>query len=86
MKLTINQLSIDLKTKFAGKIYPKPDCYNGHPGNGYSIVGHAGITKAIIQSGLPVYNFWSGKNPTPSSQAPSEIVDYARKIALYRMD
>jgi hypothetical protein len=82
MKITTKELSEKLQKEFAGKTFIKPDCYNKRPAIGYAIVGHSGITNAIKLSGLPIYNYWSGSAPTPSSQAPIGIVVYARKIAL----
>jgi hypothetical protein len=65
-----------LRKKFAGKDWDGPDCYNKRPGTGWAIVGHAGYSRAIAMAGLPLANYWSGSNPTPSSQAPKEIVRF----------
>lgn len=65
-----------LKSKFNNKSYPDPDCRNKRPATGWDVVGNAGFTRAIRAAGLPNTNYWSGSAPTPSTQAPKEIVDY----------
>ncbi len=82
MKITTKELSEKLKKEFTGKTFPAPNRFNKRPAIGYTIVGHCAITNAIKLAQLPVYNYWAGQAPTPSSQAPIDIVVYARKIAL----
>jgi hypothetical protein len=77
MKLTIKALAVELKTKFQGQSFPACTRHNGRPSDGWSIVGEGAITQAIRLAGLPNHDFWSGMAPTPSTQAPSEIVNYA---------
>jgi len=82
MKMTIDQLSEKLSEKFAGRKWDAVTRRNGTPSDGWAIVGHPGITRAIKDAGLPWARFWSGKAPTPSTQAPEEIIKYAKGIAL----
>jgi len=77
MKVRIIELAEILERKFKGKTFPGCDCRNGHPATGWEVIGHPGLTRAIKLSGLPYNNFWSGSNPTPSTQAPREIVEEA---------
>jgi len=55
---------------------------NGHPSPGWNVVGDAGLTRAIKLSGLPWDRFWSGKNPTPSTQAPIPIIIHATRLKM----
>ena len=68
-----------LEAEFKGKSWPGVDCRNKRPATGWAVVGHSGYTRAIIAAGLPITDYWSGSNPTPSSQAPKEIVDFCYK-------
>ena len=78
--MTVAELAQRLNRHFKGKRFPPCNRRNGKPADGWSIVGHSGITRAIMQAGLPYNAYWSGSNPTPSTQAPSVIVAYARSI------
>jgi len=80
MKMKITELAKILEEEFKNKSFPNCDCRNKRPGTGWAVVGHAGITLAIKEAGLPYNNYWSGSNPTPSTQAPKEIVDFADNI------
>lgn len=82
MKTTIDKLSRELKKKFGRRKFPRCNRWNKNTAEGWSVIGHCGITRAIKKAGLPISNFWSGSNPTPSSQAPTEIVIYAYKLAF----
>ncbi len=57
---------------------------NGHCNGGWCIVGHPGLTMAIRRAKLPLQDYWSGRAPTPSSQAPATLVEYASATALGR--
>ena len=48
---------------------------NHRPHGGWSVVGNGAITQAIKAAGLPTDCFWSGSAPTPSTQAPTKIVE-----------
>lgn len=65
---------------FAGDQFPPCRRRNGRPSQGWSVVGHPGITRAIKMAGLPWDQFWSGKNPTPSTQVPTLVVMTAREL------
>ncbi|MBW1728993.1 MAG: hypothetical protein JRJ62_15805 [Deltaproteobacteria bacterium] len=69
-----------LRQIFAGDQFPPCRRRNGKPSDGWSVVGHPGITRAIKMAGLPWEKFWSGKNPTPSTQAPTLVVMTAREL------
>ena len=79
MKATIKSIAEDLKKEFIGKVFTPCTRRNGKPSIGWMIIGHPGLTRAIKQSGLPYNQFWSGSNPTPSTQSPDEIVMFSRK-------
>ena len=80
---TITTLATQLSTEFGDDQDKFPRCTrrNRVPAEGWSICGHSGITRAIAKAYLPLANFWSGSLPTPSSQAPSQIVKRARELA-----
>jgi len=82
MKTTINDLAAVLKEKFSGKTFDPCTRRNKIPSKGWCVVGYAAITKAIKQAGLPYNQFWSGSNPTPSTQAPIEIVVFAQSLCF----
>lgn len=79
--MNINKLAEVLEKEFKGQKFNSCTRRNGRPSDGWSICGMPGITRAIIQAGLPYNQFWSGSNPTPSTQAPIEIVKRARELA-----
>jgi len=66
----------------SGKIVLTPfdGCCNGRPSAGwtygYPDISWCGRTALVI----PWRDYWSGSLPTPSTQYPQSIVDYARKI------
>ncbi len=42
---------------------------------GWVVAGVAGITRVVKLSGCPWDYYWSGSNPTPSTQIPKVIFD-----------
>jgi len=79
MKTTVNQLAKTLQSEFAGRTFPACTRRNGKPSDGWSVIGHTGLTRAIKAAGLPWDKFWSGSLPTPSTQTPAEIVDFCQQ-------
>lgn len=78
----IETLARRLRMVFEGRGgWALPNRYNKRPADGYATVGYGWITRAIKEAGLPVYRYWSGSNPTPSSQAPTEVVRTALTLA-----
>lgn len=43
---------------------------------GWANTGNAAWTQAVIRSGLPHQDYWSGSNPTPSTQYPLAIAEF----------
>ena len=80
MKITITELAKILEKEFKGENFQACDCRNKRPGTGWAIVGHPGITRAIKEAGLPYNSYWSGSNPTPSTQAPQDVVVFAHNF------
>lgn len=79
--MSIKKLASILQDEFAGKTFSSCTRRNGKPSYGWTICRKAGITRAIRMAGLPYNQYWSGSNPTPSTQAPTEIVNKAWDIA-----
>jgi hypothetical protein len=80
MSLTTDRAA-ELVREFGGRTrWEGPDCSNRRPGRGWAVVGHAGFTLAIKAAGIPTYRFWSGANPTPSTQAPGEVVRFCWRV------
>ena len=78
--MTIKKLSDELKKEFSNRQFSSCFRRNGKPSEGWAVCGQSGITRAIKLAGLPYNQFWSGSNPTPSTQAPAEIVRRAYEI------
>lgn len=76
----VQKISELLKEKFAGVSFPACTRCNHKPSEGWSVVGNGMITRAIKAAGLPVAPYWSGMAPTPSTQAPAVVVEYARSL------
>jgi len=79
MKAKTVEISKKIEKLFKNNDYPAVDCRNKRPATGWAVVGNCQFTNAIRMAGLPNDNFWSGSAPTPSTQAPSEIVAYCYK-------
>lgn len=69
-----------LKTYFCKTTFTKPNRFNRRPAEGWVCPGNAQWSRAVRDAGLPIANFWSGSNPTPSSQYPVEIRDFLEKL------
>jgi len=82
MKKTIIKLAEILENEFKNEYFPNADCRNKRPGTEWVVVGHSGITRAIKIAGLQWNSYWSGSNPTPSTQAPKKIVNRAYELAF----
>ena len=78
--MNIEKLSGELKKIFIGKKFSSCNRRNKKPADGWTTCGQSGITRAIKLAGLPWNQFWSGSNPTPSTQAPEEIIKMAYEI------
>lgn len=79
--MSVKKLAGELKKEFAGESFTRCTCRNKHTAEGWSKCGKAGVTNAIKLAGLPWDSFWSGSAPTPSTQAPEEIVRRAYELA-----
>ncbi len=79
--MTIKKLAEELKKEFNEKKFAPCNRRNGRPADGWEICGYSGITLAIKMAGLRWNHYWSGSAPTPSTQAPAEIVKRAYEIA-----
>ena len=53
---------------------------NKSPNGGWVVPGISRYTQAIKKSRLPYDKFWSGSNPTPSTQYPKAIYDFLRDV------
>jgi hypothetical protein len=81
MLLSTKQIAEALSTKFSGQNFTAPDRYNRRPGTGFCVPGKAKWTRAIGMSGIGcAFKFWSGSNPTPSTQYPIEVKMYIESI------
>jgi hypothetical protein len=53
---------------------------NGRANGGWVVPGISAWTKAVKAAKLPWNHFWSGSNPTPSTQYPKAIYDFLTKL------
>ncbi len=79
MKTTIKQLAQILAEEFKNKKFAPCTRRNGKPAPGWTTTGSGAMTQAVKLAGLPYNQFWSGSNPTPSTQVPIEIFNFASK-------
>ena len=71
--MTIKQLTRALQKEFAGKKLPTvPNRRNKRVAQGWACPGNAKWTRAVKAAGLSWDKYWSGANPTPSTQYPQE--------------
>jgi hypothetical protein len=80
--MTTKQLIDALNKEFRNFGYHNPDCYNKRPGKGYTVPGNSKWTMAVNRSVVSKYSFnwWSGSAPTPSTQIPTPIAKFLKKI------
>ena len=55
-------------------------CRNGGTHGGWTVPGNAAWTKAIKMAGLKTDSYWSGSNPTPSTQCPVAYAEFLTEI------
>lgn len=80
MRVSIKELATILQQQFHGRqTWGGVNSRNKRPAKGWTVIGHCGLTRAIKLAGLPTAKYWSGSNPTPSTQAPAVIVEEAYK-------
>ncbi len=83
---TIRELVAALKAEFGDRKWDPPAFRSGYrhsrPGRlvvapGYSVPGYSKWTRAVNLA-LPgvAHPWWSGSNPTPSTQYPTEVANY----------
>jgi hypothetical protein len=80
MSLTTKQITESLKTRFAATKFSGCTRRNRRPAPGWTVPGNAKWTKAVKAAGVPWDHFWSGIDPTPSTQYPQDVADYIRSI------
>jgi hypothetical protein len=78
MKATVKEMAEAIRSNFAGQKFSPCTRRNGTPSPGWTTTGRAGFTIAVKNAGLPWNQFWSGMNPTPSTQVPIEIYKFLR--------
>jgi len=84
-KLTANREKIEARqTQILKCLDPKNRdrfCRNGRPHGGWTVPGVAAWTRAVkCTPGLRTDCFWSGSNPTPSTQYAEAVFEFLRKI------
>lgn len=53
---------------------------NHRPHGGWGVPGNTKWTRAMKAAKCPTAPFWSGKNPTPSTQMPRAFITFLRQI------
>ncbi len=80
-KITKTQKLHDFLLTLPKDGYPPCNRRNGKPADGW-VKGCYILSRAIKNTGLPYNNYWSGSNPTPSTQYPRAIYEQARDAGL----
>ena len=72
--MTIKQLTNALQKEFGNKKFAStvPNRRNKRVADGWACPGNGKWTRAVKAAGLPWDKYWSGANPTPSTQYPQE--------------
>jgi len=61
--------------------YRNRRCRNGGTHGGWTVPGVAAWTRAVVSaSGFETDHYWSGSNPTPSTQYPIAVAEFLEKI------
>ena len=55
-------------------------CRNGGTHGGWTVPGRAAWTQAVKMAGLKTDSYWSGSNPTPSTQYPVAYAEFLTEI------
>ena len=78
-KTNKTQALADELSRYAGKRYFSPDCYNRHPGKGWDWSPSQTATKAAKIAGVRTQPCWHGSAPTPGTQMPAEVAAACRE-------
>lgn len=70
---------IEYEATLCPKVRNRISC-NHRPHGGWGVPGNTKWTRAMKAAKCPTAFFWSGKNPTPSTQMPHAFSAFLRQI------